>query len=417
MCRNAEGAHVTPSKIANQCAGQSMNKNAYLDDRIVTAFVTYVARMLAGEIAVDGIWPGFEAKFGAVPDKTLEQLFRRYSWRKASFATTTRELRPLRRALRGALRRPANLTADMLRARLIPIMRWGMGSARAHDKWARDQGEQLTALFVDGVAALNSDTPDLAVFKWAKMNSGFTKPFSQAADYSIMLDGRVGAALCLLVRQFLNCHPEFAVNGVPEVLAFRWGEQRPWLGRPPVPRDPSGDGLKFGRLASAGSRRWAELNIRASWIIRAARDQAKARWCRGLYGLRHIEAALFMLGYRIDSSTGDYSNRLEPPTGVAVGSTCRDRRAIRVQSSFEDAHAALSRLPGATVALRTRRGTRFTATARIRRDGSPEIMFSHGNLVQPADWGYASNSYGRAGQRIGQYVTQLDAWAASLMQQ
>lgn len=394
-----------------------MNKNAYLHDRIVAAFVTYVARMLTGEIAVDRIWPGFEAKFGAVPDKTLEQLFRKYSWREKSLATTTRELRPLRRALRDVLRRPANLTADMLRARLIPIVRWGMGNAQAYDKWARDQGEQLTALFADGVAALNSASPDLAAFERAKMNSGFTKPFSQAADYSIMLDGRVGAALCLLVRQFLTCHPELAVNGVPDVLAFRWGEQRPRPGLLPVPRNPSGDGLEFSRLANAGSRRWAELNIRANWIIRAARDQAGARWCRGHHGLRHIEAALFMLGYRIDSPTGDCSNRLAPPTGVAAGPTCRNRHAIRVQTSFEDAHAALSRLPGATVALRTRRGTPFNATARIRRDGSPEIMFSHGNLVRPADWGYASNSYGKAGQRIGQYVTQLDAWAASLMPQ
>lgn len=394
-----------------------MNKNAYLHDRIVAAFVRYMARLLRGELVVDGIGPGFEATFGAVPDKTLEQLFRRYSWRKKNLVTTTRELRPLRRTLRDALRRPENLTADVLRARLTPIVRWGMGDTEAYDKWACDQGEQLTALFVDGVAALNSDSPDLAAFERAKMNSGFTKSFSQAADYSIMLDGRVGAALCLLVRQFLNCHPELAVNGVPEVLAFRWGEQRPWPGRPPVPRDPSGEGLEFGRLSRTGSRRWGELNIRANWIIRAARDQAKARWCRGRYGLRHIEAALFMLGYRIDSPTGSCSNCLAPPTRVAAGPMHRNRRAIRIQTSFEDAHAALSRQPDATVALRTRRGTPFSATARIRRDGGQVIVFSHGNLVRPADWGYASNSYGKAGQRIGQYVEQLDAWAASLMPQ
>ncbi|WP_175725605.1 hypothetical protein [Burkholderia ambifaria] len=392
-----------------------MNKNAYLHDIIVAAFVRYVARMLTGELVVDGIGPGVEATFGAVPDKTLEQHFRGYSWRKQNLVTTTRELRPLRRALRDALRRPETLTADVLRARLTPIVRWGMGNVRAYDKWARDQGEQLTALFLDGVAALNSDSPDLAAFAGAKMNSGFTKSFSQAADYSIMLDGRVGAALCLLVRQFLNRHPELAVNGVPEVLAFRWGEQRPWSGRPPVPRDPSGDGWKFGRLSRAGSRRWAELNIRANWIIRAARDQAEARWCRGRYGLRHIEAALFMLGYRIDSPTMNRGNRLVPPTRVAVVPACRNRRAIRVHISFEDAHAALSRQPDATVALRTRRGMPFSATARIRRDGGPVIVFSHGNLVLPADWGYASNSYGKAGQRIGQYVEPLDAWATSLM--
>ncbi|SIT51350.1 conserved hypothetical protein [Paraburkholderia piptadeniae] len=391
-----------------------MNKIAYLRNKVAAEFVSHIAQMLTGEIAVEGIWRGFEAKFGSVPDKTLEQLFRRYSWREKSLLETTRNLRPLRRALRQALRFPRKLTADTLRAHLNPIMGWGMGSAESYDEWARDQGERLVTLFMDGITALNSDSPDLSAFERAKMNAGFTKSFSHAADHSIMLDGRVGAALCLLVRQFLRRHPELGVNGVPEVLAFRWGEQRPRPGQPSVPRNPSGEGFKFGRLSSAGSRRWAELNIRANWILRAARDQAGAKWCRGRYGLRHIEAALFMLGYQIDPLATNYANRSFSPSSEAVVPTHSNRRAMPVLTNFARAHAVLSRQDNATVMLRTRRGTPFSASARNRRDGTPVIVFSHNNLVHPSDWGYTCNSYGKAGQRIGQYVAQLDAWVASL---
>jgi hypothetical protein len=155
-----------------------------------------------------------------------------------------------------------------------------------------------------------SDQPDFTNFSnGVRMNAGLTKYYALACDNVIIYDGRVGAALCLLVRYFLEGKGDSAPQDVPGELAFRWGAQNARRGRA-RPRDPSSTRYKFSPLAYASDREWARCNVLADWVLTEARARASASWCRAEDGLRRIEAALFMIGYDVSnlSETQDCAN-------------------------------------------------------------------------------------------------------------
>lgn len=381
----------------------AVNKAEYFKDEHVLVFVSYVAKIIAGDISVGDFWPGFGPAFNCTPaaaEWRLEDLFRAYTWRGRNFVETTRELRDKRRTLCAVLRETTS-TAELLAA-FEGIFDWGMdaGSKFHNLNWAKDRGDALVEIFREGVAAIDSDTPDLHVFRRARMNAGYTKIYAIPSRRGVIYDSRVGAAFCWLVRQFLLAHPEHAINGVPEGLRFRVP-----AGKGKVPRNPSGHGFVFGSLVNSDSV-WAMWNIRANWILDAALDSNSALWCRGRYRLRRIEAALFMLGYHIEPSHAEVQAVTPAPTKTA--SRVYSSQRLPLPTSFAEAFALLAREPDCTVSLYSSGGRPFSATAKFGRDRRPKIVFSHNNVVDPESWDANCNHYG---QRIGQYVRPLAHWA------
>ncbi|WP_426989912.1 hypothetical protein ACKI2N_015440 [Cupriavidus sp. 30B13] len=61
----------------------------------------------------------------------------------------------------------------------------------------------------------------------------------------------------------------------------------------------------FGKLKNDDDAAWAKANVRASWVLGAARLSSDALWCAGAQGLRKVEAALFMLGYGLPLLRGN----------------------------------------------------------------------------------------------------------------
>ena len=113
------------------------------------------------------------------------------------------------------------------------------------------------------------------------MNAGFVKIYSLLCDDCVIYDGRVGAALGLLTRQFCEATGRTVV---PSMLAFAFGtpKEAPNSKHAKI-RDPSHGTLRFPRL-----RPDAPISHRsgdAGKLVRALRagSQSKRlqRWRRG----------------------------------------------------------------------------------------------------------------------------------------
>lgn len=384
------------------------SRHSYLNDvPEVSAFVSYLARVISGEISVGEFWPGFDQWLGKPRQSAewgLESLCRNYVWRDASLAECTRELRPLRRALREAI--ATGVTQARLNAALKGIFDWGMdpASAQSNYQWALDQGDGIVDLYLSAFAELAVEQPTYGIFRTARMNAGYTKVYAIPSLNTIIYDSRVAASFCWLIRRFLLAHPEHALNGLPRSLKFGVPKGK---GKSVI-RDPSGDGLQFPALGS--SKAWASSNVRASWIITAALAEAGPQaWCRGRYAIRRVEAGLFMLGYRIAPANAG------APTEHATRDAATPKvepRVTRVELpvTFDEAYALLSKEPNASVSLATLTGKPFTASAKISRNRLPKIWFPDNYSVDREYWGA---NYNRVKQHISRYTLPLAAWAAS----
>ena len=281
-----------------------MNKKDYLNQEVVANFVSYLAKLINGTEALAFAYrfhsrhapADFHDKFrltGGLTGtaQTLEDLFERYWWDKQYYDANAKTLTDLQKTIRIAL---AKSTTELneVRSAVEGIIKWGLPHLAAVQNmaWADTQGKHLPAFLLEGKKTLESENPNFGIFPRVRMNAGYTKVFSLLCDGIIIYDGRVGAALCWLVRQFLK---KSAHSGpVPQALAFRWAP-----GRSPQNRNPAGDGFTFPRLTRDES--WARANVHASWILDAARLKSGADWCKGEEGLRKVEAAFFMLGYAL----------------------------------------------------------------------------------------------------------------------
>ncbi len=125
------------------------------------------------------------------------------------------------------------------------------------------------------------------------MNAGFTKIYSLLCEKFIIYDGRVGAALGLLVRRFYEQnHPG---KLIPASLAFYYGKAK----NPNVNRNPSKGNYIFKALSSSPAVH-IRNNLKANWIIQNITHENCGNFNAQNNPSRCIEAALFMIGYKMN---------------------------------------------------------------------------------------------------------------------
>lgn len=130
------------------------------------------------------------------------------------------------------------------------------------------------------------------------MNSAYTKVYAIVDDRFIIYDGRVGSALGLLAREFLPTvsHTGWHDTMVP-LLAFPFKRERSTTRKYIRPeestRNPSNGDYKFTEVENHADH--AKWMLRASWII----EEMLVRLSQPRVTSRHIEAALFMVGYHV----------------------------------------------------------------------------------------------------------------------
>ncbi len=304
----------------------SMNKSDYLRRDVVKNFVGYLARLLDGAafehsfiIRDRKLPPNYKKRFlmdGLLTIRSLAEAFDRYWWNREDFSQNKAGLDAVASIIRQAIASEGEEESIAVAKSLHSVhkvLEWGAGGTElslytANYGWATKLGPKLLGRLKAGRTEMASDNPRVEAFSrpdGPRMNAGFTKYYSLACgDNVVIYDGRVGAALGLLVREFcisINCQK------VPPELRFHWGPQNPGKRGAAfaLNRNPSTGPYVFPKLPARGGSTWATANILANWVLGAAIAQTKATWCKGQDGLRRVEAALFTIGYkipRLDSS-------------------------------------------------------------------------------------------------------------------
>jgi hypothetical protein len=227
----------------------------------------------------------------------LREACLRYSWQAGDPA-------PLVAKMQVAL--ASNKTDELFKA-CKDIFEWGGvarerkngGAEDASLMWLKDQAAKssLHSQISKAVELLKDRHNDLTMFNGQTllMNSAMTKiywaadPDKQLAIY----DGRVGAALGLLAREFLK---SMGCNVVPTELKFRWGGSRDQhvRGRSNK-RNPSEDPLKFPSLFSSSKKdlHHAQMMRQASFLLKNVSGKLMN------VSVHDLEKALFMIGYDV----------------------------------------------------------------------------------------------------------------------
>jgi hypothetical protein len=206
-------------------------------------------------------------------------------------------LTELRKSLTCALR---NSDAGMTFTAAMKILDWGQ-VYKGSVGWLiqnHESGELVKAIkraieILDG--DLLSDATSFGKMPALRMDSGMTKVYSLASERSIIYDDRVGAALGLIVTNFLKDNVEHQCNAdkdkVPEALKFM---------RSATPsRNPSLGDFKFPPKKSGALH--AQSNLMANWMMCKVAGDLPSLWDkRELFEkLQAMESALFMLGYGV----------------------------------------------------------------------------------------------------------------------
>ena len=181
----------------------------------------------------------------------LADAFGQYSWRGKSWRETTERLDRLRHDLRSAVKR--RNTEDAV-AVCEKVLRWGGVSAHNVRRLRSRKHVLIAELGHMRCVLARNHTPsrrDMLIqtagpATECRMNAGFVKIYSLLCEYCVMYDGRVGAALGLLVRQF--CDDTLRLE-VPPPLAFAFGSAREGSNpKNPKIRNPSRGALRFPKL-------------------------------------------------------------------------------------------------------------------------------------------------------------------------
>lgn len=174
----------------------------------------------------------------------------------------------------------------------IRVLDWGQ-VYRGSIRWLVDRFEKnslcddirasIKTLEGDKTSALDAFSSETL-----RIDSGLTKIFSLASDRSIIYDDRVGAALGLLVRKYLEkYHPGV---GVPEQLDFMPGRHKE--------RNPSTGCFKFtgrgNKSINTSICIHSRSNLLANWVVGAIANNLGKPWT-----IRRVESGLFMIGYRV----------------------------------------------------------------------------------------------------------------------
>jgi hypothetical protein len=277
-----------------------LSKDCYLSETIVSEFIDYFRATLDGN---EKIYLPIQIVDKKTPKNypreliltTLEDGFDSYFWDRQDYSENSIKLSEISEEFKNASKN--NLTINEAYFFAVKnCLLWGLGRGAAFNaniSWADERKSNLFNLIESGRNIINSNNPNIGAFQAEiRMNAGYTKIYSLICDKSIIYDGRVGAALGFLTKNFLlKKYPES--SEVPNSLRFPWGKAK-GLGRN---RNPSFGSLIFPSLNN-NSLNHARWNIQANWIIdKALQKTSSAKWVRGSDGLRKIEAALFMVGY------------------------------------------------------------------------------------------------------------------------
>lgn len=295
------------SKSQKLTSRKEWNKTEYLKEKHVIGLVNYICNLESADGG--GLAHEYEIKWtrhikakGGVSTLRIDSLsnaFEEYFWpaidsdyigpAKTDFKSNESILMLLSKSLKDSLnaKKPEALFIEC-----IKILDWGQ-VYKGSISWIVNQyemGRLHNSISTASEILAGDEMSCLAKFESGQLriDSGLTKIYALASDNSIIYDDRVGAALGLLAKRYLESQEQHncSITGTPDELDFMPGRDKT--------RNPSTSILKFGKRENNSSYIHARSNLLANWLVGTVAERLGDSWDR-----RKVEAALFMIGYRV----------------------------------------------------------------------------------------------------------------------
>ncbi len=285
-----------------------MNKDVFLADKYVKGFSNWLELKLDSPNSFShGYYLKLDRRDWSC--SCLYEAYKSYWWRFNTFCpvadrwvsgTSLQESFEYLTRLAKAFRESVRIN-DIILARkcALSMLKWG-GVEKGNRERVNGMGEDVCAHFRDIQEQLVLSVVRLGENQGIYINSGFTKLYFLLIDDFMMYDGRVGAALGLMVRKFCE---ENDLYQIPRLLRFSYGPGRESRGASNR-RDPSLGRYQFPQLSFI-PRRHLQDNIKASWLLKAVADNTTSRFSRLPQApplnerLTALQSALFMIGYDV----------------------------------------------------------------------------------------------------------------------
>lgn len=220
----------------------------------------------------------------------LSDTLSQYEWNKKDFNKTEEELNNLSDSLKNAFNKRDE---EKLKESSINILEWG-GVLNKNQDWVKgnsmlDLLENVTERWNE---LNNGDNVD-KIKDGIRSNAGFTKIYALLLNDFIIYDSRVAAALAYYINEYYTSQNQ----PISEYLKFDL----------PVGRET--ENTKGRRFVSTDFKtftrdykRHLRSNVISSWLAQSVIQKIGDKNIT----VRHLEAALFMIGYDINSMTSKY---------------------------------------------------------------------------------------------------------------
>lgn len=263
-----------------------MRRAEYLADPDVRGFAGWLGVRFVTPDSFDHSWRSRKPQTSWSCTSLLDA-HENYEWKGRSYVEDESILDCLSFDLRSAVAAGDQPRVESL---ATEVLRWG-GIARTGAATLANFHSRLGA----SRSALDPALADTDRLSAVPMNAGFSKVYHLLLDGFPMYDTRVGAALGLLARRFLESEGR---DTVPLSLGFGWGPGRIRSDGSRPQRDPSRGSLQFSSFANRPVFH-ATSNVMAAWLFgELARLDCFAP-IEPSKRVRAVESAFFMIGYDI----------------------------------------------------------------------------------------------------------------------
>lgn len=255
----------------------SLSKKLFLESEITRDFIEWFYLLINENSKLNTIYADYD---------NLYECIKNYKWQKdLSFNNTLNRFKEWRRRLE---------TSDESECKniCIEILKWGgVSSGNAQKIEKITSMKNFLKANTDIVSKCEITIDD---FNTNYMSSGFTKIYTASNEDFIMYDGRVGSALCYLVKKYLE---EKNISKVPKELEFGYGQGRSENKN----RNPNhlNSSLHFSDITSSRRTHFIS-NIKANWLLRSIAEKVDIPGVTSINDKTFaLQTALFVLGEKI----------------------------------------------------------------------------------------------------------------------
>ncbi len=256
-----------------------LSKKLFLESKTTKEFISWLVPFIKGEKDLRQIDYKYCSFIEAIND---------YGYNKESFNETYKMFEDYRNAY-------STLTEEKLKDECIKILKWGGVMPRNKKKIElKAKMGQLKEFLSNIYKIINSDEIIIDDLNTNFINSGFTKIYTAFYENFTMYDGRVGSALCYLIKNYLI---EKNDNKLPIELIFGWGQGR----SDNFKRNPNIGSILF-KFPEITQNRTIHFvgNIKTNWLLKKISEITElVEYKDEQEKIFALQTALFVLGEKI----------------------------------------------------------------------------------------------------------------------